>query len=166
MPDPSRPRGPSNAPSQVRTRAPASTTATTTTTGVRRNLFQSQLTRRPTPSSASTSTETLRLDSCVDVLSDSDEIVVRDKQAELEVGEAVAGGVEDEAEDGVVDEKEEMERERKRLADAVKLYQMNQGMLPEATEVLLESVKASLRSKVVALADDNWMFEAESQTRH
>jgi len=106
MPDLSR-RNPSNAPNQVRTRAAPPPTAAS---GVRRNLFQSQLTRRPTPSSASTSTETLRLDSCVDVLSDSDEIVVRDKQGELEVGEAVALGIagEDE-EDGVVDERAEME---------------------------------------------------------
>ena len=69
---------------------------------VRRNLFQSQLTRRPTP--AASSAEALRLEACVDVLSDSDEIVVRDKQGEVEV--EVPEGVE---EDGVVDEKEEME---------------------------------------------------------
>ena len=69
---------------------------------VRRNLFQSQLTRRPTP--ATSSAEALRLEACVDVLSDSDEIVVRDKEGEVEV--EVPEGLE---EDGVVDEKEEME---------------------------------------------------------
>lgn len=52
--------------------------------GVRRNLFQSQLTRRPTPSS-SNSAETLRLD--VDVLSDTSEIVVRDQHGEIELGD-------------------------------------------------------------------------------
>lgn len=114
MPDPTRPRGPSNAPSQARARVPAP--PTTTTAGVRRNLFQSQLTRRPTPSSASTSTETLRLDSCVDVLSDSDEIVIRDKQDELEAGgeDPIALAMEDEGEGdegAYLDEKEEMESE-------------------------------------------------------
>ncbi|CAI4210400.1 unnamed protein product [Parascedosporium putredinis] len=132
--------GPSNAPSQARARVPAPPPPTTTTTaGVRRNLFQSQLTRRPTPSSASTSTETLRLDSCVDVLSDSDEIVIRDKQDELEAGgeDPIALAMEDEGEGDegqYVDEKEEMEKEKKRLANAVRLYQMNQPMLPEDAE--------------------------------
>lgn len=69
---------------------------------MRRNLFQSQLTRRPTP--ATSSAEALRLDGCVDVLSDSDEIVVRDKQGEVEVEGPDA--IED---DGVMDEKAEME---------------------------------------------------------
>lgn len=57
---------------------------TTTAAGVRRNLFQSQLTRRPTASS-SASAETLHLD--VDVLSDTSEIVVRDKHGEIELGD-------------------------------------------------------------------------------
>lgn len=70
---------------------------------VRRNLFQSQLTRRPTP--AANSAEALRLEACVDVLSDSDEIVVRDKEGEVEFD----GPPEGAEEDGVVDEKEEME---------------------------------------------------------
>lgn len=30
---------------------------------------------------------------------------------------------------------------------------------------LLEAVRASLRAKVTALAEDNWMFEAEDQVR-
>ena len=30
---------------------------------------------------------------------------------------------------------------------------------------LLEAVRASLRAKVSALAEDNWMFEPEEQTR-
>ena len=50
--------------------------------GVRRNLFQTGLTRRPTPGS-STSAETLRLD--VDVQSESSDIVVRDKNGEIEL---------------------------------------------------------------------------------
>jgi hypothetical protein len=60
--------------------------ARTIASSVRRNLFQSQLTRRPTPTgSSSNSTETLRLD--VDVLSDTSDIVVRDKNGELELAD-------------------------------------------------------------------------------
>ena len=54
------------------------------TTSVRRNLFQSQLTRRPTPSS-STSAETLRLEN--ESQPESSEIVVRDKNGDVELGD-------------------------------------------------------------------------------
>lgn len=73
---------------------------------VRRNLFQSQLTRRPTPATppAGPGAEALRLEGCVDVLSDSDEIVVRDKKGEVEVeGPGCVEG------DEGVDERKEME---------------------------------------------------------
>lgn len=64
--------------------------------GVRRNLFQSQLTRRPTAGSTSTSAETLHLD--VDVLSDTSEIVVRDKHGEIELGDPPTPMMDDEDE--------------------------------------------------------------------
>ena len=62
------------------------------TSSVRRNLFQSHLTRRPTPSS-STSAETLRLDT--DAQSESSEIVVRDKNGEVELGDPPPPPVDD-----------------------------------------------------------------------
>lgn len=74
-------------------------------TGVRRNLFQSQLTRRPT-SNSSNSTETLRLD--VDVLSDTSEIVVRDKHGEVELGDPPTPVFEDE-DDAPLDDRQENE---------------------------------------------------------
>jgi hypothetical protein len=77
------------------------------TAGVRRNLFQSQLTRRPTPTS-SNSAETLRLD--VDVLSDTSEIVIRDKNGEFEVGDPPTPPLED-PEEGALDDAQESERE-------------------------------------------------------
>ncbi|KAH7251788.1 hypothetical protein BKA59DRAFT_138272 [Fusarium tricinctum] len=66
--------------------------------GVRRNLFQNQnqLTRRPTAGSTSTSAETLHLDA--DVLSDTSEIVVRDKYGEIELGDPPTPMMEDEDE--------------------------------------------------------------------
>lgn len=132
-----------------------------TSASVRRNLFQSQLTRRPTASS-SASTETLHLD--VDVLSDTSEIVVRDKHGEIELGDPPTPVLEDEDE-VPLDHRQESEKERQRLAEAVKHHQINQSTVPEQPEELLEAVRASLRAKVAALAEDNWMFEPEEQPR-
>lgn len=87
--------------------ASAPRTRAATSAGVRRNLFQGQLTRRPTASS-SNSAETLRLaDVDVDVLSDS-EIVVRDKHGEIELGDPPVLMLEDEDE-VPVDERHENE---------------------------------------------------------
>ncbi|KAM0238708.1 hypothetical protein ACHAPO_003680 [Fusarium lateritium] len=105
--------------------------------GVRRNLFQSQLTRRPTAGSTSTSAETLHLD--VDVLSDTSEIVVRDKNGEIELGNPPTPMMDDEDE-LPLDNAQECEK-------------------------LIEAVRASLRAKVAALSEDNWMFEPEEQHR-
>jgi hypothetical protein len=138
-----------------RNRAAAATGAirsrTTAPGGVRRNLFQSQLTRRPTPTS-SNSTETLRLD--IDVLSDTSEIVVRDKHGEVELGD-LPTPVFDEPDDATMEEKQENEsesftsvyllpvghqltsppEERQRLADAV-VHHRNQNTVPDQPEGL------------------------------
>ena len=77
MADRSRQTNPAGAPPRARATAPSS--------GVRRNLFQGQLTRRPTPGSSSNPTESLELD--VEVLPGSSEIVVRDQHGEVELGD-------------------------------------------------------------------------------
>lgn len=148
---------------------------------VRRNLFQSQLTRRPTTSS-STSAETLRLDA--DVPSESEDIVVRDKNGEVELGDPPTPPMDAPGEEGH-DVGHEHEKERQRLAEAVKQHQIDQNSLPAQPEgtssflcshsvrllthvystELLEAVRASLRAKVAALAEDNWMFEKEDLPR-
>ncbi|KAM0373260.1 hypothetical protein HYE67_006958 [Fusarium culmorum] len=130
--------------------------------GVRRNLFQSQLTRRPTAGSTSTSAETLHLD--VDVLSDTSEIVVRDKHGEIELGDPPTPMMDDEDEIPL-DNAQECEKERQRLAEAVKHHQINRHDVHEQPEELIEAVRASLRAKVAALSEDNWMFEPEEQHR-
>lgn len=80
---------------------------TSSAASVRRNLFQSQLTRRPTGGgSSSTSAETLHLD--VDVLSDTSEIVVRDKHGEIELGDPPTPMLEDE-DDVPMDHRQETE---------------------------------------------------------
>ncbi|KXJ93118.1 hypothetical protein Micbo1qcDRAFT_203240 [Microdochium bolleyi] len=141
----------------------ATTTTITTNSGVRRNLFQSQLTRRPTPTSTG-SAETLRLgDNNVDVLSDTSEIVVRDKNGDFEIGDPPTPPLED-PEDGGLDEAQENEQERRRLADAVKHHQINLSRMPAQPEEVMEILRASMRAQVASLAEDNWMYEAEEQS--
>ncbi|KAI3325004.1 hypothetical protein HD806DRAFT_463147 [Xylariaceae sp. AK1471] len=154
------------------------TRAATSTTGVRRNLFQSHLTRRPTTttgtggggdtttaatSSSSNSAEMLRLD--IDVLSDSSEIVIRDKNGEFEVGDPPTPPLDDHSDEAALDDVQENERERQKLAEAVRHHQINHTRMPAQPEEVLEALKASMRAKVAALAEDNWMYEAEEQPR-
>lgn len=71
--------------------------------GVRRNLFHQHLSRRPTSVSASTSTETLRLDAEPEM--DTSDIVVRDKNGDFDVGDALIPPLDDQEEscDAVAD---------------------------------------------------------------
>ncbi|KAH6684118.1 hypothetical protein B0J14DRAFT_663908 [Halenospora varia] len=126
------------------------------TQGIRRNLFQATLSRRPTTSSTSTSAETLRLD--IDHESDTSDIVIRDKNGEFEIGDPPMQSFDEQEEGGV-----EMRMRMRRLADAVKHHQRDRNRAPSEPAELLEAVKTSLRTKVAALAEDNWMYEAEEE---
>ncbi|KAI0866024.1 hypothetical protein F4860DRAFT_204682 [Xylaria cubensis] len=159
------------------------TRTATGTAGVRRNLFQSHLTRRPTPtegsrpgsgigggttsaatttnSSSSNSVDMLRFES--DAPCESSEIVIRDKNGEFEVGDPPTPPLNDPGEEPALDDAQENERERHRLADAVRQYQMTR--LPVQHGEVLEVLRASMRAKVAALAEDNWMYEAEEPPR-
>jgi hypothetical protein len=89
------PGGVSNVNGLSRAPTRAVTGPATASSSVRRNLFQNQLTRRPTPSSSSTSVETLRLDGesasrmalgePMDAHSESSELVIRDANGEVEL---------------------------------------------------------------------------------
>lgn len=86
--------------------------------------------------------------------------MIRDKNGDFEIGEPgisflEEGDGEGGERDGGDDEKE------KRLVDAVKLHQRDRNRAPSEPAELLEAVKASLRCKVAALSEDNWMYEAE-----
>jgi len=126
---------------------------------VRRNLFHQHLTsRRPTTSSTSTSAETLRLDT--EAESETSDIVIRDKNGDYELGDPPIPPLDDQEEPDANDEHDD-EKERQRIADAVKHHQRDRNRAPSEPAELLDAVKASLRAKVAALADDNWMYEAE-----
>ncbi|KAG6023467.1 hypothetical protein E4U19_001366 [Claviceps sp. Clav32 group G5] len=139
----------------------AAATAAVATAGGRSNLFRSQLTRMPTAGSSNSSENTVRLD--VEVLSDTSDIVVRNQQGEIELGDPPTPEMEEG--DEQVEDKHETEKERQRLAEALKRHSENTHAPPDQQEELLEAVRASLRDKVTALADDNWMFEPEDQLR-
>ncbi|GJN75284.1 hypothetical protein PLICBS_009382 [Purpureocillium lilacinum] len=148
------------------------------------NFLRSQLTRRPTGAAASgasgasaasggsvasgSSAETLRVPggggaADVDVLSDTSEIVVRNQQGEIELGDPPTPVLEEH--DEQAEDRQEAEKERQRLADAVRHHSVNHSSVPDQPEELLEAVRADLRAKVSALAEDNWMFEPEEPAR-
>ncbi|KAI6514954.1 hypothetical protein MCOR10_008384 [Pyricularia oryzae] len=127
---------------------------------VRRNLFQGQLTRRPTlqngTSSSSSGDSRLHLE---DDAQGSD-IVVRDQNGDVELDLPPTPPIDD-MDEVVLDSRQQNEKERQRLADVVRHHQINQNSIPVQPEEILEAVRASLRAKVAALSEDNWMFEKE-----
>ncbi|KAI7787739.1 hypothetical protein LA080_014111 [Diaporthe eres] len=144
--------------------------------GVRRNLFQGQLTRRPTtgpgssnPNEAGAPGRNAGDLGGMEVEEDesaSSDIVVRDKNGEVELDEPPTLVVDD-PDEIALDMRQENEKERQRLADAVKHHQniVNQNSVPAQPEELFEAVRASLRAKVAALSEDNWMYEKEDEPR-
>ncbi|KAI0403639.1 hypothetical protein F4802DRAFT_280743 [Xylaria palmicola] len=181
-------------PPNLRAGASRITRAAAGTAGVRRNLFQSHLTRRPTPgesarpgdgaaagsmtatataaapsssssSSANSAASTLCLDADVFSESQSSEIVIRDKNGEFEIEDPPTPPLDDPDDEGALDDMQENERERQRLAEAVRHHQINHTRLPAHHEEALEALRASMRAKVAALAEDNWMYEAEEPPR-
>ncbi len=175
---------------------------------VRRNLFQSQLTRRP-PALSPTSDEELHLDDDVhkehqnrhhgqfqsqpETTFPQDDIVVRNHNGEIELGDPPTLPLDDAEDMEALEARHENEMERQRLAEAVKQHQIDRHSVPAQPEgkdpssstsskcsarhtsprtaltktnnvvsstELLEAVKASLRAKVAALDEDNWLYEA------
>ncbi|KAK0727901.1 hypothetical protein B0T26DRAFT_637144 [Lasiosphaeria miniovina] len=113
-----------------------------TASSVRRNLFQSQLTRRPTAggsTSSSTSAETLRLDADGQPphqheSSSSADIVIRDRNGEIELGDPPTPPLDDPDEVVALDTRQENEKERQRLSEAVKQHQIDQNSVPAQPE--------------------------------
>ena len=175
---------------------------------VRRNLFQNQLTRRP-PALSPTSDEELHLDDDVhkehqsrhhgqfqsqpDASFPQDDIVVRNHNGEIELGDPPTLPLDDAEDMEALEARHENEMERQRLAEAVKQHQIDRHSVPAQPEgkdpssstsskcsathttprttmtktshfassaELLEAVRASLRAKVAALDEDNWLYES------
>ncbi|CAK7274770.1 hypothetical protein SEPCBS57363_006331 [Sporothrix epigloea] len=116
------------------------TSISSTTTSVRRNLFQSQLTRRPTQAapvdmvSATVSRENTERDITAEPNSSLVEIVVRDRNGEVELVDPPSPATDDMGE-MAFDTRQESERERQRLADTIKYHQQRTSIpgQPEGT---------------------------------
>ncbi|KAK2602562.1 hypothetical protein N8I77_009080 [Diaporthe amygdali] len=166
---------PSAPPAAQQSQAGPSATSSSNT-GIRRNLFQGQLTRRPTAGPGSSNPNepvgAIRNAGALGTMeveedeSASSDIVVRDKNGEVELDEPPTLVVDD-PDEIALDMRQENEKERQRLADAVKHHQniVNQNSVPAQPEELFEAVRASLRAKVAALSEDNWMYEKEDEPR-
>jgi len=87
--------------------------------------------------------------------------VIRDQNGDFEIGDMPMESVDDPEEMGPEDARED-EKERQRLADAVKRHG-DRNRAPSEPAELLDAVRASLRAKVAALAEDNWMYEKEEE---
>lgn len=120
--------------------------SSSTSHSVRRNLFQSQLTRRPTAVPSTSSTGALHLDADAQreqpfqpprdrSSSPAGDIVVRDKNGEIELGDPPTPPMDDNTDEmAALNARDENERERQQLADAVKRHQIDQNSVPAPPE--------------------------------
>ncbi|KAM3440444.1 hypothetical protein MY4824_002158 [Beauveria thailandica] len=147
----------------------------------RDRLFRSHLIRRPTGGAAATSAtssssaaathaeaaallaaeeqqqqQQLQAERC--------EIVVRNHNGDIDLEGSPVVSLDD-IDEMALEARHETEQERQRLAEAVKQHRINHTAVPDQPEELLEAVRASLRAKVNALADDHWMFDPEDPPR-
>ncbi|EFW99400.1 hypothetical protein CMQ_7768 [Grosmannia clavigera kw1407] len=149
-----------------------------TRTHLRRNLFQSHLTRRPTtgasgmlPSTAASSNIYPNMDGGVvpdlgpqlSEKNDINEIIARDVNGDVQITDPPSP-TPDEIKDPGFDERQENERENQRLADTIKYHQQRTSSTGQPEE-LLDAIRASLRAKVTALLEDNWIYEAKDMQR-
>ncbi|KAL6854191.1 hypothetical protein J3F83DRAFT_489435 [Trichoderma novae-zelandiae] len=167
--------------------ASSSSTSTPANNGSKTSLFRNHFMKRPnnnasaaaaaaaaaaaitTPASAN-DPESMRMD--VEMqhqqqqrCDTSSDLVVRDKNGDAEVGNPPPLVVDDEDELQALEIQLENEREKKRLTEALRLYRINHSSIAHQPDALFEAVRESNRSKVSALAEDNWMFEPEEQPR-
>ncbi|ATY63060.1 hypothetical protein A9K55_007223 [Cordyceps militaris] len=153
----------------------------------RANLFRSHLIRRPTGATAngagstSSSSATAAAAAAAAAATQADaarlaaeeqqlhtemcEIVVRNQNGDIDLDGAPVLSFDD-IDEMVLDARQETEQERQRLAEAVKQHRINHTTVSDQPEELLDAVRASLRAKVDALAEDNWMFDPEETPRN
>ncbi|KAH8710541.1 hypothetical protein HC256_007380 [Beauveria bassiana] len=168
----------SAAPYQSTQQAPAAPAAS------RDRLFRSHLIRRPTggggggggATTSATSTSSMaaaatHADAALLAAEEQQqhqaercEIVVRNHNGDIDLEGSPVVSLDD-IDEMALEARHETEQERQRLAEAVKQHRINHTTVPDQPEELLEAVRASLRAKVNALADDHWMFDPEDPPR-
>lgn len=129
------------------------------------SLFRSHFIRRPNAPSADPAAESVRRDADMTPRAEASDLVVRDQHGEVEIGNPPTPVVDDEEELQALEYQQENEREKQRLAEAIRHYQISHSSIADQPDALFEAVRESNRAKVNALAEDNWMFEPEEQPR-
>ncbi|KAM3511082.1 hypothetical protein MY11210_005256 [Beauveria gryllotalpidicola] len=164
--------GTASAPPYQSSQAPAAPAAS------RDRLFRSHLIRRPTgaatsaasSSSAAAAAAATHADAALlaaeeqQLQAERCEIVVRNHNGDIDLEGSPVVSLDD-IDEMALEARHETEQERQRLAEAVKQHRINHTTVPDQPEELLEAVRASLRAKVDALADDHWMFDPEETPR-
>ncbi|UKZ83438.1 hypothetical protein TrVFT333_011246 [Trichoderma virens FT-333] len=123
--------------------------------GSKTSLFRSHFIRRP--NAASSDPEGVRADVEMQQ-SETADLVVRDQHGEVEIGNPRRRW-------WMTRRSCRRWREKQRLAEAIRHYQISHSSMADQPDALFEAVRESNRSKVSALAEDNWMFEPEEQPR-
>ncbi|PNP54966.1 hypothetical protein THARTR1_04655 [Trichoderma harzianum] len=153
----------SNGSSRTTRSSGLATASSSSANGSKTSLFRSHFIRRP--NAAAADPEGVRQDGETQQQSEAAELVVRDQHGEVEIGNPPTPVVDDEEELQALEYQQENEREKQRLAEAIRHYQISHSSMADQPDALFEAVRESNRSKVSALAEDNWMFEAEEQPR-
>ncbi|OAA41867.1 UPF0220 domain protein [Beauveria brongniartii RCEF 3172] len=145
----------------------------------RDRLFRSHLIRRPTGGGATSATSAssaaaaathpdaaalVAAEELQQLQAERCEIVVRNHNGDIDLEGSPVVSLDD-IDEMALEARHETEQERQRLAEAVKQHRINHTAVPDQPEELLEAVRASLRAKVNALADDHWMFDPEDPPR-
>ncbi|KAK4063410.1 uncharacterized protein Triagg1_9430 [Trichoderma aggressivum f. europaeum] len=133
--------------------------------GSKTSLFRSHFIRRPNAAAADAEGGETQQQQQQQQQSEAAELVVRDQHGEVEIGNPPTPVVDDEEELQALEYQQENEREKQRLAEAIRHYQISHSSMADQPDALFEAVRESNRSKVSALAEDNWMFEPEEQPR-
>ncbi|CAL8583107.1 hypothetical protein XPA_008743 [Xanthoria parietina] len=146
-------------------RAPSGTAANP----VRRSLFHNHHPiRRPTGAAAAPAGATTNVSSSsssstvpeVNRYDDSSDIIMRDHNGDPQFQmPQISLPIDDEPNGGGGGGNQE---ERERLEDRILETYKSRNLVPGDKMELLSAVQASLRRRVAALAEDNWMYEAET----
>ncbi|QYT05700.1 hypothetical protein H0G86_012584 [Trichoderma simmonsii] len=151
----------------------AAASSSNSANGSKTSLFRSHFIRRPNAATSADPEGVVRQDGETQQQQQQQqqqseaaaELVVRDQHGEVEIGNPPTPVVDDEEELQALEYQQENEREKQRLAEAIRHYQISHSSMADQPDALFEAVRESNRSKVSALAEDNWMFEPEEQPR-
>ncbi|EHK50694.1 hypothetical protein TRIATDRAFT_180888, partial [Trichoderma atroviride IMI 206040] len=95
------------------------------------SLFRSHFIRRPNAPSADPAAESVRRDAEMTPRAEASDLVVRDQHGEVEIGNPPTPVVDDEEELQALEYQQENEREKQRLAEAIRHYQISHSSIAD-----------------------------------